>query len=70
MRQNRFQTLNDALASEGLLETWDSINYPPIPYNSTFTYTWNEPGTKFGRLISITRFEDGVYERPVHYSRG
>ena len=69
MKQNRFQTLNDALVSEGLLETWDSIKYPPIPYNSTFSYTFDD-GTKYGRYVSITRFEDGKYERPVHYSRG
>lgn len=69
-KQNIFQTLNDALESEGLLHTWDSVAYPPMQYNSTFYYTWNDPNTKFGRLISITRFNDGTYERPVHYSRG
>lgn len=68
MKQNRFQTLNEALASEGLLETWD-VNYPPIQYNSTFSYTFAD-GTKYGHLISITRFDDGKYERPVHYARG
>lgn len=69
MKQNRFQTLNDALVSEGLLETWDSVKFPSIPYDSTFSYTFYD-GTKYGRYVSITRFEDGMYERPVSYSRG
>ena len=68
-KQNIFETLNAALESEGLLDTWD-MNYPAMQYNSTFYYTWNDPNTKFGRLISITRFDNGTYERPVHYSRG
>lgn len=68
MKQNIFQTLNEALESEGLLHTWD-ISYPPMQYDSTFHYTWDEPGSRCGRMISITRFNDGTYERPVHYSR-
>jgi hypothetical protein len=66
-QQNWFETLNEALESEGLLEAWD-ISFDPIDYGQTFRWTWQD-GTKYGHLISITRENDGRYERPVHYKR-
>ena len=67
MKKNWFNTLNEALESEGLLDAWDFIK-PPINYSDTVSWTWND-GTKYGRFISIYRAEDGRYERPVHYRR-
>lgn len=66
-KQNWFMTLNDALASEGLVESWD-IAYPPIVYGETRMWTWQD-GSKYGRFVSVYRDEHGLYERPVHYAR-
>lgn len=55
----RFATLNAALESEGLLDLWPlGVN---VEYNSTVQMSAG------GRWISVTRFNDGHYERPVHY---
>lgn len=60
MKQNWFNTLNEALESEGLMETWDCF-WSPIGYGETRVYhTENE-------RVSIYRETDGRYERPVHY---
>ena len=67
MKQNRFPTLNEALESEGLVETWQ-IHFQPIGYGQTFSYT-HDDGSKYGQYVSVHRFEDGSYERPVHYKR-
>lgn len=67
MKQNRFPTLNEALASEGLVETFE-MHYRPIQYGETRTWTFDD-GSKYGHFVSVTRFEDGTYERPVHYKR-
>lgn len=67
VKQNWFNTLNEALESEGLLDSWD-MSYSPISYGQNFSYTW-EDGTRWGRHISIFRDTDGRYERPVHYVR-
>lgn len=67
VKKNRFMTLADALFSENLSETWQ-LHFPGIAYGQTFMYTYDD-GSKYGRFISITRFEDGTYERPVHYQR-
>jgi hypothetical protein len=67
VKKNRFMTLADALCSENLFETWQ-LHFPGIAYGQTFSYTYDD-GSKYGRYVSITRFEDGTYERPVHYSR-
>lgn len=64
---NRFPTLNDALDSEGLIETWNPTN-PPLSYNETRAYTFDD-GSKYGLYVSIHRFDDGAYERPIHYKR-
>lgn len=66
--KNRFNTLNEALESEGLLDAWDSITFQPINYGQTFGWTWQD-GSRHGRYVTVTRFEDGTYERPVHYKR-
>ena len=66
-KPNWFNTLNEALASENLIDAWD-ISYDPINYGETFRWTWQD-GSRHGRLISITRETDGLYERPVHYKR-
>ena len=67
MKSNRFDTLNEALESEGLLDSWDCMRQP-INYGQTVAYTWDD-GSRHGHYVSITRFEDGQYERPVHYRR-
>ena len=66
-KQNFFPTLNAALDSEGLLDSWE-ITFPPIPYSGTFSYTFQD-GTRYGHYVSVYRNENGLYERPVHYSR-
>lgn len=66
-KQSWFNTLNDALISENLLEAWDCLA-PPINYGQTRSWTWND-GTKYGHYISIYRNDNGKYERPVHYKR-
>jgi hypothetical protein len=58
---NYFNTLNDALASESLLDIWPIT--ASVPYGATIGFA------SAGRWISIYR--DGVtgqYERPVHYA--
>lgn len=65
---NWFNTLNDALAAEGLTHTWQ-IHFDPINYGETFNYT-HQDGTRYGHFVSIYRSIDGRYERPIHYPRG
>ena len=66
-KANWFDTLNEALLSEDLLEAWDDI-HGPINYGQTVSWTW-EDGTRYGHYISIYRTCGGRYERPVHYQR-
>jgi hypothetical protein len=66
-KQNWFPTLNAALESEGLVESWD-ITFPGIKYGQTFSWTYQD-GSKYGRYISVYRDEQGRYERPVNYTR-
>jgi len=66
-KQNWFNTLNEALESEGLIESWDCMA-PGILYGETRSYTWQD-GTRYGHLVSIFRNNEGRYERPVHYTR-
>ena len=56
-KHNWFNTLNESLESEGLLESWQ-MSYPSIQYGQTFSYTWND-GTKYGHYVSIYRSEQG-----------
>lgn len=59
MKQNYFETLNDSLESEGLVDMW------PVGMNLNY----GECGRvwKDGKYITVTRFHDGRYERPIHY---
>jgi hypothetical protein len=66
-KQNWFDTLNDSLNSENLIDAWD-ITFSPIGYGETRSWTWDE-GSKYGRYISIYRDSNGRYERPVTYLR-
>ncbi len=67
MKQNWFETLNAALESEGLLDSWE-LHFQPIGRDQTFSYTWQD-GSRYGHWVSIYRAENGRYERPVHYKR-
>lgn len=66
-KQNWFRTLNEALESEGLIESWQ-FNLLPIQYGETRSWTWDN-GTRYGHYVSIYRATNGMYERPVHYNR-
>ena len=66
-QQNWFDTLNQALESEGLLDSWE-VSFDPINYGETFSYTFDN-GTKYGHYVTVYRDETGRYERPVHYNR-
>jgi len=59
MKQNWFNTLNDALESEGLIDRWRFGDN--IQYNQTFGVVSG------GIYITIYRDERGMYERPIHY---
>lgn len=64
-KQNWFDTLNQALESEGLVSVWplgSSLNY-----GDTYRFTYDD-GSKHGHLVSVFRETDGRYERPVHYN--
>ena len=65
-KQNWFETLNAALESEDLVGLWElGLN---INYGETVRMTADD-GSKYGRLITIYRSDDGRYERPIHYKR-
>jgi len=67
MKQNYFPTLNAALESEGLIDTWGETSRA-IVYGETRSWTFQD-GSKNGHYISVYRSEGGLYERPVHYKR-
>ncbi len=58
--KNYFNTLNDALDSENLIECWPIT--ASVPYGATVGLAYA------GRWLSIYRDESGRYERPVHYA--
>lgn len=58
--KNRFGTLGEALDSEGLNDI--ELIGISVGYNQILNMARN------GKYISVTRFEDGFYERPIHYS--
>lgn len=64
-KQNWFNTLNEALGSENLIDSWNFNG--GIGYGETFIYQFDN-GTKYGHFVSIYRDERGMYERPVHYN--
>lgn len=64
--KNWFDTLNEALESEGLLELWPLGRN--IAYGETSALTVEHNGEY--RYISVYRSEMGRYERPIAYSAG
>lgn len=64
-KRNGFDTLNQALDSEGLIDSWTFAG--GIAYGQTYGYRFDN-GTKYGHYVSIYRDEQGRYERPVHYN--
>lgn len=65
-KRNWFDSLNEALESEGLVDSWTRNG--GIAYGETFGYTFDN-GSKYGHYVSIYRDEQGRYERPIHYNR-
>jgi len=63
-KQNWFDTLNQALESEDLVDLWPFGK--AMAYGETHRFTADD-GSKHGHLISIFRETDGRYERPIHY---
>lgn len=63
---NFFNTLNEALIAEDILDCWD-VFMSPIQYGETRTWIW-DAGTRPATYISIYRDERGMYERPIHYT--
>ena len=65
-KENWFETLNQSLESEGLVDLW--------PLGTNVGYGENVrvhvPDGNIIRLISVYRETDGRYERPVHYKTG
>ena len=61
MKNNWFETLSEALQSEGLEDTYPTFH--AIGYGETFKYD-----TEDGLHVSIYRETDGRYERPISYS--
>ena len=60
VKKNWFETLNSALEAENLTEMWPlGLN---LGYGETARFT-----TDCGRLISVYRETNGMYERTVHY---
>ena len=66
MGRNWFDTLNQALEAECLVDLWPlGLN---IAYGEHIRITVDD-GSKYGRLIAVYRDETGRYERPIHYKR-
>ena len=60
MKPNFFNTLNDALESENLIDLWPLGSN--INYNETISHVVGEI------FISVYRNDVGRYERPIHYN--
>lgn len=58
-KKNWFNTLNEALESEGLVHMW--------PFGLSMSYDSNERIIKDGVFMTIYRDSDGRYERPISY---
>jgi hypothetical protein len=65
MKANWFNTLNESLQSEGLLDHWD-CTWSPIAYGECRKFDFNVEG-KRTHHASIYRESDGRYERPIVY---
>ena len=59
-----FNTLQAALQSEGLQDTWKTA-WADIDYDGTVSYYAKDRMGKC-RCITIYRDETGMYERPLH----
>jgi hypothetical protein len=59
---NFFDTLNDALNAEGLIESWECTQIP-IAYGETRSYTWQD-GSKYGHYVTIYRDNKGRMKGP------
>lgn len=57
--KNWFETLNGALESEGLVETF--------PLGTNIGYGESVRYVKDGLFVSVYRSDDGRYERPISY---
>ena len=65
MLQAYFQTLNEALGAEGLIDRWQvGLN---IGYNETIQMETQEENLADRILISVYRNNLGCYERPIYY---
>ena len=62
-KQNWFNTLNEALHSENLIDLWPLGSN--INYDTTVRHIVEDE--KNLRLISVYRDQDGRYERPITY---
>lgn len=58
-KPNFFNSLNESLESEGLVEKW--------PLGSNIGYGETVRHIVDDILISVYRDERGMYERPIHY---
>jgi len=58
--KNWFNSLNESLASENLVDQW--------PLGRNISYGENVRIHTDTMLISVYRETNGMYERPVHYS--
>lgn len=65
--QNYFDTLEEALKSEGLEDAWKP-HYSPIGCGETCKYVYPN-GTRYGHFVKIYRDNQGKYHRPVHHDR-
>lgn len=60
MKTNWFDTLNEALAAEGLVDVW------PLGLNVAYDETVNFITEDF-LYVSVYRSSTGSYERPISY---
>lgn len=58
--KNWFPTLNDALAAEGLVDSW--------PEGVNLGYSETARVVRSGTFFTVYRDSDGRYERPIHYA--
>ncbi len=63
MKQNWFDTLHDALDAEGVAHLWDGT---PLAYGESVRRHVDD-GSRYGRVISVYRNENGRYERAISY---
>lgn len=62
MTQQFFETLNQSLESENLVNEW------PLGTNIGYSETIRTHSNSGDKIIIVYRNEEGRYERPTHYS--